>query len=115
MPNEEDDMDKPVTKRELYEVLEIWGGALEARIESRFDTKLDHLEARIETRFDTKLDQWGNRLSAELAQHTNRILEETRSMIRVIDDKYEPRVSKLEATVFAPKRRRATRRRARKL
>lgn len=94
MPNDDDDMDKPVTKRELHEALEIWGGALEARLDAKIDSKLDAM---------------GARLSAELAQHTNRILDTMYEVTGAIDEKYSDlpaRVTRLEAKVFPPKRQR---------
>lgn len=116
MPNTEDDMSKPVTKRELHEALELWGGALEARLEARleakFDSKLQAMGDRIETwgrSMSAEIQNWGRQLSAELQQHTNRILEETRKMVAGVDDKYRDlpgRVDALEAKVLAPKRQR---------
>lgn len=105
MPNSDDDMDKPVTKRELHEALEIWGGALDARLEAKLDARLGAFEARV----DAKIDAVGARLSSELAQHTNRILEEVHQIIGAVDEKYRdlpPRVTRLEAKVFPPKRQR---------
>jgi hypothetical protein len=92
--NTEDDMDKPVTKRELHRALEVWGGALEAR-----------LEAKIKANGDENRHQ----LSVELAQHTNRILEETQKMLGAYDEKYRDlpdRVDVLEKAVLTPKRQR---------
>jgi hypothetical protein len=94
VPNDDDDMDKPVTKRELHEALEIWGGALEARLDAKIDSKLDAM---------------GARLSAELAQHTNRILDTMYEVTGAIDETYSDlpaRVTRLEAKVFPPKRQR---------
>lgn len=99
MASSDDDMDKPVTKRELHEALEVWGGALEARIDARFDARISRLE--------TKTEQSKDQLSAELAQHADRILEETRKMVGVIDQKYSDllgRVDALEQSMPPPKR-----------
>ena len=73
----DDDMDKPVTKRELHEALGLWGGALEARLEARLEAKL---EAKLATKPDradfeafanamnAKIDSWGQQLSSEIKQ-----------------------------------------------
>jgi hypothetical protein len=76
--------------------LEMWGGALLARIQA--DKR--ELAARIE------LSE--QRLLAELARHATAFQEWTSSMITVIDEKYADlpsRVGRLEAEVFAPGRR----------
>ncbi len=126
MANDDDDMDKPVTRRELREILadyptkrdlrealaeypkrvelEAWGGALNAKIDTttaRLDAKIDALGARV--------DRLGVELSAELAQHTNRILDAVYAITGAVDEKYNdlpPRVLRLEAKVFPPKRQR---------
>ena len=75
-----------VTKEELREGLEIWAGALEARLETK--------------------------LGAMLARHTAAILEALTTQIGVVDDKYKdlpPRVARLEDV----EARRAARRRRR--
>lgn len=110
------DMSTPVTRGELREELtklrqefqqavtqlatkvelDLWGGALLARIQS--DKR--ELAERIE------LSE--QRLITELARHAKAFQESTASMIAVIDDKYADlpsRVGRLEAEVFAPRRR----------
>ena len=82
MSNEQD-MDAPVTRRELREEL----AALESRLEQKLEQKLGAF--RIE-------------LSAEFARHANAILEQCREWFVVIDDKYKAlpgRVQKLDDTV----------------
>jgi hypothetical protein len=89
---ERDDMDPddaPVTRREFREELkrfatkedlEIWGGALEARLEATLGAQLAQIQA-------------------DLARHTKAIVEAMTTQIGVIDDKYKdlpPRVAKLE-------------------
>ena len=126
MANSEDDMDKPITKRELHQALEVWGGALEARLEARLATKLElaewgnRLSAELKQHADTwghrlsseltqHADTWGHRLSSELTQHSNRILDETRKIVGVVDEKYSDlpgRVAALEAAAPSPKRQR---------
>jgi hypothetical protein len=69
--------------------LELWGGALLARIEQRINS----------------LEQ---RLLTELARHTRAISESMSMQISAIDDRYTDlprRVRRLEAKVFPPKRR----------
>jgi hypothetical protein len=115
MANSDDDMDKPVTKRELHEALEVWGGALEARIDARFDARISRLETKTEA-LSVEIRQSKDQLSAELAQHADRILEETRKMVGVFDQKYSDlpgRVDALEQSLprelppKRPRRRRA--------
>jgi chromosome segregation ATPase len=117
--------------------LEVWGGALLARIESgeqrlleridghgqridRLEQRFDRLEQRFdrfeqrfdrfEQRFDAfeqRFDGFEQRLLTELARHTQAIHESMSMQISVIDEKYAdlpPRMSRLEAEVFAPKR-----------
>ena len=95
------DMDRPVTKRELLEVLD-----------SKLDSKLEDYPTK--EYLSKSLEAWAaaieDRLTKVIAQSANAILEGVRSQIAVIDDKYQdlpPRVKKLEDKVFAPKRRRA--------
>lgn len=122
------DMSTPVTRGELHEEL----ARFEARIEQRFERLEQKLERKLEQKmedrleqFEQKLDQklntafeiWGGallariaeseqRLLAELARHTRAVYESMAGQISAIDEKYAelpPRVSRLEAEVFAPK------------
>jgi len=81
--------------------------------------ELERALARYATKDDLRLslEAWGalledritKGLSVELKQHTRAILESLKGQASTIDDKYKdlpPRVKKLEAKVFAPKRRR---------
>lgn len=80
--------------------LEIWGGALLARIESGERPLLETLLERI--------DSSEQRLLAELARHTRASHEDMMKQFSILDEKYAdlpPRVSQLEAKVFARKRR----------
>ena len=73
--------------------LDIWGGALLARIQRELAERIELSEQRLIT---------------ELARHARAFQESTASMIAVIDDKYADipsRVGRLEAEVFAPRRR----------
>jgi len=126
------DMSTPVTRSELREELaqlerklEIWGGALLARIQSgeqriqsgqqrllaRIESGEQRLLARIESgehRMLERIDASEQRLLAELARHTRASSEEMSAQISIIDEKYAdllPRVSQLDTKVFAPKRR----------
>ena len=70
--------------------LELWGGALLARLEGALRARLDAFE---------------HRLLADLARHTNAAFESMSTQISVIDEKYNdlpPRVSRLEGKVFTP-------------
>lgn len=74
--------------------LEIWGGALLARIESG------------ERRLIERLDLTEQRLHAELARHTAAVHESMSALLAASDEKYADlpgRVSWLETAVFAPK------------
>jgi hypothetical protein len=65
--------------------LDLWGGALLAR-----------------------MDAFEHRLLAEVARHTNATFEAMSTQISVIDEKYAdlpPRVSRLEGKMFTPERR----------
>ncbi len=87
------DMDAPVTRRELHEALEIWGGALEQRIIIAVKALLETQEAR---------------LLEELRAQARGSVDRLSDRIGAIDDKYQdlpPRVARLEAKVFAPTRR----------
>jgi hypothetical protein len=75
-------MDKPVTRRELLEVLDLWGNAFEARVVTKLDATLHQL--RIE-------------LSVEFAQHSDRVLEETKKIVAVVDEKYRGLPVKVDA------------------
>ncbi|HEY5928165.1 MAG TPA: hypothetical protein VIV11_41040 [Kofleriaceae bacterium] len=125
MSNVEGDMDKPVTKRELHEALDLWSGALEARLEARFETKFatkleliewgQRLSAELQmwghtlsAELKQHADTWGHRLSAELTQHSNRVLDETRKIVSVVDEKYSDlpgRVAALETGAAPPPKR----------
>jgi hypothetical protein len=91
-------MDRPVTKRELREEL------------AKYPTK-QYLHENFPTKewVAKAFEAWGAAILAELAKHTKTILEAMRHDVAVVDDKYKDlprRVKKLEAKVFAPKRRR---------
>jgi hypothetical protein len=84
------------TKREL----ELWGGALLARIGSN--------EQRLEQRLIERIDGTEQRLSAELARHAGAIHESMSAMFAASDEKYADlpgRMNRVEAAVFAPKQR----------
>ena len=107
------DMSTPVTRGELREELErlrqefrqefatkrdleIWAGALQARIQSG------------EQRLTERIDRTEQRLSAELARHAGAIQESMSALFAAHDEQYADlpgRVSRLEAAVFPAKRR----------
>ena len=101
-------MEEPVTRRELDEALETWGGALEQRaiahvnaLEQRTIERDNALEQRLIARMNQLGDQLEERittrLSADLARYVKAANEEMRSWFRLIDDKYDERVTRLEA------------------
>lgn len=113
-----EDMSTPVTRGELRE--ELW--QFEARLEARFDHKLEmwggallarmeSFEMRMETRmqsFETRMQSLETRMLTELARHTQAIQESLTTQIAVIDEKYTDlpgRVNRLEGAVFGKPRR----------
>jgi hypothetical protein len=118
------DMSTPVTRGELREELAQLEQRLEQKFEQRLDQRLAHfatkaelevwggaLLARIESgeqRMIERMESLEQRLLMELARHTRAITESVSMQISVIDEKYAdlpPRVSRLEDEVFAPERR----------
>jgi hypothetical protein len=104
----EDDMDTPVTRRELREEVQ--------HLEDRLDRRLDGLERRLDERW---------------RHYVTSIVENQRSNIGVLDDKYSslprrtdalegaveelaPRVAVVERKVFAPTKRRPVAKRRRR-
>ncbi len=108
---EAEDMEHPVTKRELREELEKYATKDDLRKElEKYPTK-EYLHENFPTKeWVTKaFEAWGKAILDELAQHTKAILTAVQGQVATVDEKYNdlpPRVSKLEAKVFAPKRRR---------
>ena len=132
--SESRDMDAPVTRRELHETLELWGGALAARLEGRFvglERRMDGLEGRmdglegrmggiegrmdgIEGRMDglegrivALFESFEARFMTELRAQVRGALEDVRAQVSAIDDKYNDlpaRVGRLEAKVFPPRK-----------
>jgi len=108
------DMTTPVTRGEmrtelerLEQKLEMWGGALLARIESGEQRLIERMKAG-EQRLIERIDSSERRLLTELARHTRASYEEMSTQISVIDEKYAdlpPRVSRLERKAFPPRRR----------
>lgn len=87
---------KLATKTEL----EMWGGALLARIEAG--------EQRLERGFTERIEHAKRELQADLARHTKAYHEATLSMLATMDEKYADlpgRVNRLETAVFTPERR----------
>ena len=121
--DDDDNMNAPVTRRDLREVLAsefakfekrfearleqkfdiklgLWGGALMEEIRSiREQARLDKEETRAQARLDKE------EILAELARHTRASAERARADLRIVDDQYKTlplRVEKLEARVFGP-------------
>ena len=93
MPNRSD-MAEMITRGELHEALEIWAGNLIATLTAQISLLIQASERR---------------LTDELRRHSNANKEDLEVRISAIDDQYAdlpPRVAKLEAKVFAPKRKR---------
>ena len=131
------DMSTPVTRGELQEELtkfrqemhqaiaplatkaelEIWGGALLARIQSSEHTLRQEMrelvtasensvKAFVETTVQTAIQATEKRLQAELAHHAAALFESMSALITAHDDKYADlpgRVKRLETRVFRTK------------
>ena len=117
------DMDAPVTRREMYEALETWGGAFERRLLDAMKAMFDAIERRFTafeqrfTAFDLRFDAFEKRMHGEIKQLTKGSEQELAARLVAVDEQYRdlpPRVSKLEAKVFAPKRRRSVKARRRR-
>ena len=122
------DMSHPITRGELREELAALEQKLDQKLEN-YPTKAD-LEKKLEN-YPTKadlavhLEGWATRIlevaraelavlreqiNADMARHVRAANEEMRDWMRAQDDRYRdlpPRVARLEAKVFAPKRRRS--------
>jgi hypothetical protein len=88
--------------------LELWCGALLARVLARIESgeqrMIDRMEA-LEQRMIERMVALEQRLLGELARHTTAIYESMSVQISVIDEKYADlphRVRQLEAKVFTP-------------
>ena len=121
------DMSTPVTRAELQEdltrfatkvELELWGGALLARIESgerrlieqiaQTERQLTERLTRTEMQLTERITQTEQRLQADLARHAGALYESMATLISTIDDKYADlpgRVSRLETVTFGGGRR----------
>jgi hypothetical protein len=113
------------TKDDLKTSLEIWGGALLARIETGEHRLLGQMEAmdqrlsarievvdqrltQVEQRLLQGMQAMEQRLLDELGRHTRAVQEAVQMQIVVLDDKYgdlPKRVKRLETKVFPPRRR----------
>ena len=121
----DEDMERPVTRRELKEELE----KLEKRLEENLDEKLEvKLEEKLEKKLEEKLEEKLAPIHAVLlrlvahAEQTNRRFDELEhritvesksaiewgvAQVRAITDAYQDlprRVTRLEAKVFPPRR-----------
>jgi hypothetical protein len=125
------DMDAPVTRREMHQALELWAGAIiekvtasvtenvTASVTEKVTEKLTAMVAASERRLTAMVAASERRLSAamvameerlmtELGRATRASAEELASRITVVDEQYRDlptRVSRLEAKVFAPAKR----------
>ena len=118
----DDDMDKPLTKREAVDVfltkreaydVFLTKGEFHDVMKNLFeylDRKFDAIDKRFLS-FGIEMKDW---FRLELAQHTGAVDERHRTELSVIDDKFKDlpeRVTKLEAAVFpAPPAKRQRRR-----
>jgi hypothetical protein len=107
-----DDMDAPVTKRELHEALEVWAGAIRAEMASLHSELRSELRSEVRSELGelrTEMATLRRDLAADVVSHIKAANEEMRAWMTAFDDRYRdlpPRVTRLESKVFAPKRRR---------
>lgn len=100
-------MDEPVTRRELHEALDIWAGAIMSQMSAQLSAQLAAQTAHLTAEIAASEQRYRD----ELARHVRASEENMRTWIAGLDDKYRdlpPRVSKLEAKVFAPRRKQAS-------
>jgi len=109
---------------EAFAQLEVRLERLEQRLEQKFEQKLDHLATKVRVELEIwggallarieagerRQPEWAasleQRLLTDLARHTKAACEMMAMQISAIDDKYAElpgRVSRLEATVFPPR------------
>jgi hypothetical protein len=97
-----DDMDKPITKRDLIEAFDMFLGALTPRfdaLERKFETRLDEMNRDLRQLISSSADDTKKEVRMIIASFQGLY----RGEIGVVDDKYEDlpgRVEKLEAAVF---------------
>lgn len=102
-------MSEPVTRQELHDSLEIWGGQLRAELRDEIATQGAQLRAEFRAEFAE--------VRADFARWATTILETLRAEIRAVFEPHDDvpervtkleelpaRVERLEARVFAPKR-----------
>ena len=98
--NEHDEMDAPVTRRELREELDQRFGELHkflAALISKLDARFEAIDARFE--------ETETRMSAEMARHARAIEESVRTQIVALDDKYKDLPARVSALEARPRRR----------
>jgi hypothetical protein len=117
-------MDAPVTRREMHQALELWAGAIIEKVTAsvtekvtasvtenvvaKMTEKMAAMVAASERRLTAAMVAMEERLMAELGRATRASAEELTSRITVVDEQYRDlpaRVSRLEAKVFAPAKR----------
>lgn len=108
------DMEAPVTRRELHETLDLWGGAFEQRMLERMDERFqvfEHrfraLEERVDRRIVALFEHFEARFMTDMRAQVRGALEDVTGRISAVDDKYgqlPARVTRLEAKVFPPKK-----------
>ena len=82
----EPDMEAPVTRRELHEALDIWGGALIARMDQRLEQRLEE-QLRVQTaEIRLQLAEVVKVLREELRRHSNANKEDLQTGIAAVDE-----------------------------
>lgn len=106
----ERDMTGPVTRGELHEALEMWGGALEARVAARYEPRFEAIDRRFDA-VDARFDELRSLIMTTATMLIDRMnamwdpLRELPARVSAIENAKLPgRVAKLETRVFAKRR-----------
>jgi hypothetical protein len=119
----ERDMDAPVTRCELHDALDKWGGAMtaqmtaqSAQLERLIATAIAASEVRVLGAVKLLIEASEQRLMYELRSQTKSSEEALATQLVAVDDQYKDlpgRVTRLEAKVFAPPKRKRRAQRSR--
>jgi hypothetical protein len=108
----ERDMDAPVTRRELHDALDKWGGAMTAkfieRMNAAINAAIEGSEKRVLGAVAVMIEASEARLMRELRSQTKGSEVELATRLVAVDEQYKDlpaRVTRLEAKVFAPPKR----------
>jgi hypothetical protein len=103
-------MDEPVTRRELHEALGIWGGNLMARMDRQAEVVTAQVTAQVTAAMSVELARQIQASDERMRDYMRALLEPHDGVperVTKLEEELVPRVEKLEARAFSPKRRRA--------